>query len=42
MDNSSETYIFEEMPIPRAVAKLAVPTVISQVVTMIYRPTLFS
>ena len=36
MDNSSETYIFEEMPIPRAVAKLAVPTVISQVVTMIY------
>lgn len=34
MDN--ETYIFEEMPIPRAVAKLAVPTVISQVVTMIY------
>ena len=36
MDTSSETYIFEEMPIPRAVAKLAVPTVISQVVTMIY------
>lgn len=34
MDN--ETYIFEEMPIPRAVAKLAVPTVISQIVTMIY------
>ena len=36
MDTSSETYIFEEMPIPRAVSKLAVPTVISQVVTMIY------
>ena len=36
MDTSSEAYIFEEMPIPRAVAKLAVPTVISQVVTMIY------
>lgn len=36
MDTSSETYIFEEMPVPRAVAKLAVPTVISQVVTMIY------
>lgn len=34
MDN--ETYIFEEMPVPRAVTKLAVPTVISQIVTMIY------
>lgn len=36
MDESSGKYIFEEMPVPRAVAKLAVPTVISQVVTMIY------
>lgn len=32
----SEKELFEEMAVPRAVAVLAVPTIISQVVTMIY------
>lgn len=32
----SEKELFETMPVPKAVATLAVPTVISQVVTMIY------
>lgn len=32
----SEKELFEEMPVARAVAILAIPTVISQVVTMIY------
>lgn len=36
MEEQSEKYLFEEMPVPRAVATLAIPTVISQVVTMIY------
>ena len=31
-----ERYLFEEMPVPQAIATLAVPTIISQVVTMIY------
>ena len=36
MENEEEQYLFEKMPVPRAVATLAVPTIISQVVTMIY------
>ena len=36
METQSEKYLFEFMPVPRAVAKLAIPTIISQVVTMIY------
>ena len=32
----SEKELFEEMPVAKAVATLAVPTIISQVVTMIY------
>ena len=31
-----KTYLFEKAPVPRAVAELAVPTVISQVIAMIY------
>ena len=36
MEGKTEKYLFEEMPVPRAVATLAIPTIISQVVTMIY------
>ena len=36
MEEQAEKYLFESMPVPRAVATLAVPTIISQVVTMIY------
>ena len=32
----SEKELFEDMPVAKAVATLAIPTVISQVVTMIY------
>lgn len=32
----SEKELFEELPVPKAVAALALPTIISQVVTMIY------
>lgn len=32
----SEKELFETIPDPRAVATLAIPTIISQVVTMIY------
>ena len=31
-----ERYLFEEMPVHKAVAPLAIPTVISQLVTMVY------
>ncbi len=31
-----ERYLFEEMPVHKAVATLAIPTVISQLVTMVY------
>src|SRR5699024_1511067 len=34
--NISEKELFETIPVPRAVATLAIPTIISQVVTMIY------
>ena len=36
MEERSEQYLFEKMPVPKAVATLAIPTIISQVVTMIY------
>lgn len=36
MDNSQKTTLFEEMPIAGAVMKLAVPTVISSLVMVIY------
>ena len=36
MEEQSEQYLFEKMPVPKAVATLAIPTIISQVVTMIY------
>ncbi len=36
MEEKSERYLFEEMPVGRAVATLSIPTIISQVVTMIY------
>lgn len=36
MKNVSGKELFEEMPVPKAVAALAVPTIISQVVSMIY------
>ncbi len=36
MEEQEEKYLFEEMTVPKAVATLAVPTIISQVVTMIY------
>ena len=32
----STTYLFEQMPIPGAVAKLAVPMVITNLVTIVY------
>lgn len=36
MEEDAEKYLFEAMPVPKAVATLAIPTIISQVVTMIY------
>ena len=36
MTKYTEKELFESIPVPRAVATLAVPTIISQVVTMIY------
>ena len=36
MANYTEKELFESVPVPRAVATLAIPTIISQVVTMIY------
>ena len=34
MDKKRE--VFEKMPVPKALATLAVPTIISQLITMIY------
>lgn len=34
--NSSKKELFESMPVPRALAKLAVPTIISQLISLIY------
>ena len=36
MEETSEKFLFAEMPVHKAVAALAIPTIISQVVTMIY------
>ena len=36
MEEDAEKYLFEAMPVPKAVATLAIPNIISQVVTMIY------
>ena len=36
MKTVSEKELFEDMPVPKAVAALAVPTIISQIVSMIY------
>ncbi len=36
MEDQSEKALFESTPVPKAVATLAIPTIISQVVTMIY------
>ena len=36
MENMPKTGLFENMPIPRAVAKLAIPTIISSLVMVIY------
>ncbi len=36
MGEDAEKFLFEKMPVPKAVATLAIPTIISQVVTMIY------
>ena len=37
----SEKELFETTPVPRAVASLAIPAIISQVVTMIYNLAFF-
>lgn len=36
MENQQKTLLFEEIPIPRAVATLAVPTVLSSLVMVLY------
>ena len=36
MKNESKTYLFEEMPLSKAIASLAVPTVISSLVVVLY------
>lgn len=36
MANYTEKELFESVSVPRAVATLAIPTIISQVVTMVY------
>lgn len=36
MEDFSEKELFETMPVPKAVATLAIPTIISQIVTIIY------
>ena len=34
--NSKRTYLFETAPVPKAVLTLVVPTVISQILTIVY------
>ncbi|MBR5731469.1 MAG: MATE family efflux transporter, partial [Firmicutes bacterium] len=34
--NTDKKYLFESMPIPKALATLAVPTIISQMISVIY------
>ena len=36
MKTDSKKDLFETMPVPRALATLAIPTIISQLITMIY------
>ena len=36
MHPNNKTYLFEEAPLPTAVAKLAIPTIISSLVTVLY------
>ena len=36
MDNAKKIALFEQMPIPQAIARLAVPTVMSSLVMVIY------
>lgn len=36
MEADQEKVIFEETPVPKAVLTLAIPTIMSQIVTMIY------
>lgn len=36
MEDQQKTMLFEQMPIPRAVANLAVPTILSSLVTVLY------
>lgn len=36
MKNADKTQIFEKMPVPAALAKMAVPTIVSQLITLIY------
>lgn len=34
--SSDKTFIFEKMPVPAALAKMAIPTIVSQMITLIY------
>ena len=34
--NTDKTYIFESMSVPRALAVMAIPTIISQIITLVY------
>ena len=36
MQNQDKTYLFEEAPIPSTVARLAVPTILSSLVMVLY------
>lgn len=36
MDRDNNKYLFESMPVPKAIASLAIPTIISQLITLIY------
>ena len=36
VQENSKTYLFETMPIPKAVAQLSIPMVISSLVTVVY------
>ena len=33
---SDKTYVFEKMPVPAALAKMAIPTIVSQLITLFY------
>ena len=34
--STDKTYILEQMPVPTALAKMAIPTIVSQMITLIY------